>query len=162
MRRIPIVLAGLLASAMAAGAVAGAQAPLSAHAAKLAKLQLRHTKLGSILVDGSGFTVYRFTRDSRKKDTCVTMKAPEGYGSMSCSEVWPPLTTSGRPIAAAGVKASLLSTIALPGGRKQVTYAGYPLYLYAPASERGETRYIGVEAFGGRWDAVSAAGKLVK
>jgi predicted lipoprotein with Yx(FWY)xxD motif len=161
MRRIPLVLACLLAT-MAAGAAAGAQAPPSAHAAKLAKLQLRHTKLGSILVNGSGFTVYRFTRDSRKKDTCVTMKAPEGYGSMSCAEVWPPLTTSGRPIAAAGVKASLLSTITLTGGRKQVTYGGYPLYLYSPASGPGETSYIGVEAFGGRWDAVSAAGKLVK
>jgi predicted lipoprotein with Yx(FWY)xxD motif len=79
-----------------------------------------------------------------------------------CATIWPPLTTSGRPQAGPGVKASLLSTIKLSNGRKQVTYAGWPLYLYAPSTTRGETSYIGFESFGGKWDAVTAAGKLVK
>jgi hypothetical protein len=43
-----------------------------------------------------------------------------------------------------------------------VTYAGHPLYLYAPASERGETYYVGATSFGGTWEAVSAAGRGVK
>jgi predicted lipoprotein with Yx(FWY)xxD motif len=79
-----------------------------------------------------------------------------------CTQTWPPFTTTGRPIAGTGAKASLLSTIRLPNGRKQVTYAGHPLYLYSPASERGETGYVGQMSFGGNWDAVNAAGKLVK
>jgi predicted lipoprotein with Yx(FWY)xxD motif len=79
-----------------------------------------------------------------------------------CAAAWPPLTTSGRPIAGAGVKASLLSMIKLTGGGKQVTYAGHPLYLYKSATERGETSYVGVTSFGGTWDAVNAAGGLVK
>ena len=44
---------------------------------------------------------------------------------------------------------------------KQVTYAGHLLYLYAPASERAETYYVGAMQFGGTWDAVNAAGGTV-
>jgi predicted lipoprotein with Yx(FWY)xxD motif len=155
MRRIQILLAGLLASLAGACTAASAQAPSgTAHAARAAKVQLRSTSLGKILVNASGFTLYRFTRDPRNKDTCVAVS--------ECAQTWPPLTTTGRPIAGTGAKASLLSTIRLPNGRNQVTYAGHPLYLYAPASERGETGYAGFTSFGGTWDAVSAAGKLVK
>lgn len=154
MKRAHLLLA-LLVGAAASSAAAGAQAaPGTAHAAKAAKLQVRSTSHGKLLVNSAGFTVYRFTKDPRNKDTCVT--------TSGCSEVWPALTTSGRPIAGAGVKASLLSTINLSGGRKQVTYGGHPLYVYKPATERGETSYIGVMSFGGTWDAVSATGKLVK
>jgi predicted lipoprotein with Yx(FWY)xxD motif len=161
MRRVHVLLAGLLAAG-AAAATAGAQVPpTGAHAAKAAKVQLRGTSKGKILVNASGFTLYRFTKDPRNKNTCLT-SGGEGYGSSSCTEVWPPLTTSGKPLAGAGVKSSLLGTIKLPGGRKQVTYAGHPLYLYSAASRPGETSYIGVKSFGGTWDAVSGAGGLVK
>jgi predicted lipoprotein with Yx(FWY)xxD motif len=153
MRRTHLLLAGLLAGLAAIPTAAGA-ASRGAHAARVAKVQLRHTEAGKILVNSAGFTLYRFTRDSRGKDTCVMV--------MECPQIWPALTTTGRPQAGPGVKSSLLSTIKLPNGRKQVTYAGWPLYMYAPSSERGETAYIGFEAFGGKWDAVSATGKLVK
>jgi predicted lipoprotein with Yx(FWY)xxD motif len=162
MRRVQLLLAGLLATGAAAGATAAAQAhSATAHAAKTAKVQLRHTSKGKILVNASGFTLYRFTKDPRNKDTCISSPG-EGYGSESCTEVWPPLTTTGKPIAGAGVKSSLLGTIKLPGGRKQVTYAGHPLYLYKPASGPGETGYIGAKSFGGTWEGVSVTGGLVK
>jgi predicted lipoprotein with Yx(FWY)xxD motif len=155
MRRIHLLLAGLLASLAGVSTAASAQAPsTTAHAARAAKVQVRSTKLGKILVNASGFTLYRFTSDPRNKNTCLLVS--------ECSQTWPPFTTTGRPIAGTGAKASLLSTIRLPNGRKQVTYAGHPLYLYAPASERGETGYVGQMSFGGNWDAVNAAGKLVK
>jgi predicted lipoprotein with Yx(FWY)xxD motif len=162
MRRLQLLLAGLLATGAAVAATAVAQAQsTTAHTAKAAKVQLRHTSKGKILVNASGFTLYRFTKDPRNKDTCLTSEG-EGYGSSSCPEVWPAYTTSGKPVAGAGVKSSLLGTIKLPGGRKQVTYAGHPLYVYKAASERGETSYIGAKSFGGMWDAVSATGGLVK
>ena len=155
MNRIRILLAALLASAASAVAIAEAYAgPNPAQAAKVAKVQLRKTKLGRILVDSSGFTLYRFMIDPRNKDRCVMVS--------ECPHVWPPLTTSGRPIAGPGVNSSLLSTIRLPNGKKQVTYAGHPLYGYAPATERGETAYIGEMQFGGTWDAVNSAGHAVK
>jgi predicted lipoprotein with Yx(FWY)xxD motif len=154
MKRTRLVLApALVALALTTGAgVAGARSA-PATAARAAKVQLRQTSIGKILVNASGFTLYRFTRDKRGKDSCLTVPG--------CAETWPPLLTSGRPLAGAGVKGSLLSTIALSGGRKQVTYGGYPLYLYKPASEPGETYYVGVTSFGGTWDAVGGAGKLV-
>jgi predicted lipoprotein with Yx(FWY)xxD motif len=163
MKRLNVLQIGLLAGALAAGTAAGAQALApTAHAAKVAKVGVRHTSLGKILVESSGFTLYAFTHDPRGKDTCLNATASEGYSTSHCVEVWPPLITSGKPIANAGVKSSLLSSLRLPDGRKQVTYAGHPLYRYAPASERGETGYAGTKQFGGAWDALTAAGKLVK
>jgi predicted lipoprotein with Yx(FWY)xxD motif len=152
---LALALALALVGAISASALAGAQrdAPI-AHAARAASVELHNTSLGKILVDAQGFTLYEFTRDSRNKDTCVKVSG--------CSTVWPPLTTHGNPTAGAGVKASLLSTIKLPGGTRQVTYAGHPLYGYAEATERAETSYVGVSHFGGKWEAVNAAGSAVR
>lgn len=150
-----LATAAVFALALAAIAVvpAAATAP-AAHTSAAQKLQLKRTSLGSILVDSSGFTVYRFSKDTGAKNTCMA--------SRECNATWPALTSSGKPTAGPGVKASLISTIAIAGGKRQVTYAGHPLYLYAPSSERAETSYAGVRAFGGTWMAVSASGGGVK
>jgi predicted lipoprotein with Yx(FWY)xxD motif len=154
-KRTNILLAGILAGATSVSAVASAQSLVpTAHATRAAKVQLRNTSLGKILVNASGFTLYSFTKDPRNRNTCVKISG--------CSEIWRGLSTTAKPTAGSGVKASLLSTITLPGGTKQVTYAGHPLYLYVPASEHAETAYVGVMQFGGRWYAVNAAGKTVK
>jgi predicted lipoprotein with Yx(FWY)xxD motif len=159
LRRRSTLTATLLAAALFAASLtaiaavpAGASAPARAAAAQ--KLQLRHTSLGSILVDSSGFTLYRFSKDTGSQNTCMANR--------ECGATWPALTSSGRPTAGPGVKASLISTIALSGGKRQVTYAGHPLYTYEPAGERGETGYIGVHQFGGTWSGVSASGGTVK
>jgi predicted lipoprotein with Yx(FWY)xxD motif len=154
-KRTYMLLAPALLGAMSVTAVAGAQGGVpTAHAARAATVQVHNTSLGKVLVDASGFTLYEFTRDSRNKDTCVKVSG--------CSTVWPALSAHGSPTAGSGVKASLLSTIKLPGGASQVTYAGHPLYTYSEATERAETSYVGVSHFGGKWDAVNAAGGVVK
>jgi predicted lipoprotein with Yx(FWY)xxD motif len=154
-KRTYMLLAPALVGAMSASAVAGAQGGVPvAHAGRAASVQLHNTSLGKILVDASGFTLYEFTRDSRNKDTCVTVSG--------CSKVWPALIAHGSPTAGSGVKASLLSSIKLPGASRQVTYAGHPLYAYAEAAERAETAYVGVSHFGGRWEAVNAAGGAIR
>jgi predicted lipoprotein with Yx(FWY)xxD motif len=150
-----ILLAGVLAGVAATSSATSA--PASTAKAKVAgapTVQLRNTSLGKILVDASGFTLYEFTRDARNTNSCVKVS--------KCSKVWPSLTVKGRPTAGAGVKSSLLSTITLPGGSKQVTYAGHPLYTYSESIERGETSYVGVKHFGGAWDALTAAGATIK
>jgi predicted lipoprotein with Yx(FWY)xxD motif len=156
MQRTHALLAAVLATATGvASAVASAQSnPPTARAGAAAKVQLRHTSLGSILVSSSGRTLYEFTRDHTATDTCVTLSG--------CSAAWPALQTRGRPSAGPGVKASLLSTIRLSGGRTQVTYAGHPLYTYSGDSGPGETSYVGESAFGGRWYAINASGHTVK
>jgi predicted lipoprotein with Yx(FWY)xxD motif len=159
MKRIRLLRSGILALAVVIAALAAcldvaAGAATSAHAARSQKIQLRHTSIGTVLVDSSGFTVFRFSKDTGRKNTCIT--------TSECSTTWPPLTSSGQPSAGPGVKSSLLSTIKLPNGTRQVTYAGHPLYRYSLAGERGETSYAGIKQFGGTWFAVSASGANVK
>lgn len=154
-KRIALLRTGILATAAVTAALAGAAgAATSAHSARTEKIQLRHTSFGKVLVDVSGFVVYRFSKDTAKKNTCLTVS--------ECSTTWPALTTSGQPTAGPGVNVKLLSTIKLPSGPRQVTYAGHPLYRYAAATERGEAGYAGVKQFGGTWYALSASGANVK
>jgi predicted lipoprotein with Yx(FWY)xxD motif len=155
MKRAPLLLAGLIVAATSTAAVAsGAGGAAKAHDSRATKIQLRRTEIGKVLVDGSGFTLYRFSKDPRNSDTCVKIK--------ECTNLWPPVMSSGRPAAGPGIRAALLSTIKLPGGGRQVTYAGHPLYRYSAATEKGETGYVGAQQFGGRWYALNSAGGSVK
>ncbi len=154
MNRVHIVLAAALATLASGSAIASAQAGgASAHASRSAEVLLRHTSIGSILTTSSGFTVYEFTRDHGSADSCVKISG--------CAQAWPPLRTSGQPTAGPGVKSSLLSSIPISGGARQVTYAGHPLYTYS-ADSRGATDYVGASAFGGSWYALSSTGRTVK
>lgn len=147
MRRILIVaMAMALLGALAAGA-----ALARGHRAAL---RLRNTSVGTILVNGRGFTVYAFTKDHRNHDACVKIRG--------CTGLWPLVTTTGRPMAGPGVKKSLIGTIKLKGGVKQVTYAGHPLYTYAADPGPGSTFYVNFLQFGGRWPAMNASGQEVK
>jgi predicted lipoprotein with Yx(FWY)xxD motif len=155
MKRVFILFSGFLAIAASVAAVASAHSTKdpSAHASRATEVLLRHTSVGSILTTSSGFTLYDFTHDHGAENSCV-----EIHG---CAQAWPALETSGQPTAGPGLKASLLSTIRIAGGAKQVTYAGHPLYTFTDDT-RGATDYVGVDAFGGDWDALSASGHNVK
>jgi predicted lipoprotein with Yx(FWY)xxD motif len=147
MRRISFVLLFALFAVVAGGsasAVAGGS---------VAKLQLRKTKAGTILVNARGYTLYSFTRDKGGKDDCVKIH--------ECLTAWPAVTTSGRPIAGPGVKSSLIGTINVPGVGTQVTYNRKPLYTFIKDSGPGDTSWIGYPQFGGVWPAVSAGGGSV-
>ena len=119
-----------------------------------ARLLLRKTSVGTILVNDRGFTLYAFSKDVRNKDNCAKIS--------QCLSLWPPVTTNGRPIAGRGVKASLIGTITLRHGVKQVTYAGHPLYTYRGDTSPGQTYYVNFFQFGGFWPAVNASGREVK
>ena len=151
----------LVALALTVGVGAGAIAAVSVASASASStattptIKLISTNKGKLLSVG-GFVIYRFSHDGNgSKNTCVTMKN-------SCRKTWPALTTVGKPNTGPGVKASLLGTTKLPSGKKQVTYAGHPLYNYAFNYGKGSTLYVGVHMFGGQWDGVTAAGKSVK
>jgi len=105
-----------------------------------------------VLVDGRGHTLYLFGKDKRGKSACAG----------KCAAFWPPLLTSGKPLAAAGAKASLLGTTKRADGRLQVTYNQHPLYTFVKDTRRGQTNGEQVDAFGAEWDAVSAAGTKVE
>jgi predicted lipoprotein with Yx(FWY)xxD motif len=147
-KRITVLLAGVAAVAAVLGTTAHAKP------APGAKFQLRQTSLGKVLVDKAGFTLYVFTHDSKNRDTCVKISG--------CTGTWPVIKTKGKPVAGRGVKASLLGTITLAHGVKQVTYAGHPLYGYVGDSGPGQTDYVGQSQFGGTWYAINANGKVVR
>jgi predicted lipoprotein with Yx(FWY)xxD motif len=152
--RHPLALAAcVLLVALSTAAIAGASRH-RAHRAGTATLELGETNLGKVLVTSSGFTVFDFTKDKKNKDNCVAI--------MGCAGVWPPLEVSGMPTAGPGINPKKLGTIALPGGGKQVTYYGHPLYGYSGDSKPGETSYNGVSEFQGIWYVVNAKGKAVK
>jgi len=115
-----------------------------------ATVDLTTTKAGPILTTSKRYTLFAFTKDTPNVDTCVT--------TFGCAIFWPPLLTSGAPVAGPGVDASLLGTVSLFGGRTQVTYNGYPLYGFVGDPFPQMTWYLGFSAFGGNWDAVTASG----
>ena len=116
-----------------------------------AKVAVASSTLGRVLVDARGRTLYLFGKDKRDKSACTG----------KCAGFWPPLITSGKPLATAGAKAALLGTIKRADGRLQVTYNHHPLYTFVKDARRGETSGESVDAFGAEWWAVSAAGGKV-
>jgi len=110
------------------------------------------SKLGRVLVDSRGMTLYIWAHDKGSKSTC--------YGD--CAQYWPPVITSGKPRAAGGAKAALLGTTRRKDGRMQVTYKRHPLYGFVQDKKPGDVKGEGLTGFGGRWDPVSAAGAAVR
>lgn len=147
MRWIATILIGTALVALSAVPLAGASS-------SRAKLELRKTRVGTILVNSRGFTLYAFTKDGRDRDNCAQ--------SSPCIRIWPPVSTVGAPIAGPGIRASLIGTITIKGRIRQVTYGGHPLYTYVADTSPGQTTYVNVLQFGGRWPAVNAAGQEVK
>jgi len=112
---------------------------------------LASTKLGKVLVDGNGRTLYLFEADKGAMSKC------DG----PCASAWPPLTTSGKPTAGAGVVAAKLGTAKRADGTTGVTYDGHPLYTYAGDGAPGQTTGEGLTDYGAPWYALSAAGETV-
>jgi predicted lipoprotein with Yx(FWY)xxD motif len=107
-----------------------------------------NSKLGQILVDGKGLTVYLFVKDTGTSSTCYT----------SCAQIWPPVLTSGPPQAGAGAMASLLGTTTRTDGTIEVTYAGHPLYYFVQDKQSGDATGQGIDGFGGLWWVLTPSG----
>jgi predicted lipoprotein with Yx(FWY)xxD motif len=136
-----------LAAAAALAAVGACVAATPAMAAGT-KVSLRGSEYGPMLWGPKRQAVYVFQRDRRKVSRC--------YGK--CAAAWPPVFTRGRPVAGRGVRRSLLGSIRRRGGRRQVTYAGRPLYYYAHEGA-GEVLCHNVDLNGGLWWVVGKNGK---
>ena len=129
-----------------------ATSPAASPAAAAATIMVAtDAKLGTILVDGSGKTVYLFVADKSTASTCYT----------SCATIWPPVLTTGAPVAGSGATASLLGTTTRTDGKVEVTYAGHPLYYFIQDKKAGDTTGQGIDGFGGLWWVLSPAGKAI-
>ena len=115
------------------------------------------TTYGPILVNGEGFSLYLFMADTQ--DSGISTCGDDD----GCSEEWPPLLSQGAPVAGEGVDATLLSTITRDDGSLQVTYNGWPLYLFAEEDKApGDTNGQGLDEFGGLWFLVTPTGEAVQ
>jgi predicted lipoprotein with Yx(FWY)xxD motif len=117
-----------------------------------ASVALASSTLGKILVGGKGQTLYLFQADKGMASTC----------NGACASAWPPLTTTGHPIAGPGVSAAKLGTTKRSDARTEVTYNGHPLYTFVGDSAPGQTTGQGNQAFGAEWNVLSSAGNEIE
>jgi predicted lipoprotein with Yx(FWY)xxD motif len=110
-----------------------------------------NSKLGKILVDSQGRTVYLFRKDSGTKSAC----------SGACAVAWPPVRANGKPTVGSGLTSSKVGTTARSDGKPQVTYNGHPLYRFQNDTNPGDANGQGLTAFGGSWFVLSPAGNQV-
>lgn len=111
------------------------------------RITLASSEFGPMLWGPKKQAIYVFQRDGFKRSRCTG----------ECAKAWPPVYTSGKPVAGKGTRQSLLGTIRR-GSRQQVTYRGRPLYYYAHEGS-GEVRCHDVNLHGGLWWVIGADGK---
>jgi predicted lipoprotein with Yx(FWY)xxD motif len=115
-------------------------------------LTVKSSSFGRVLFDGRGFVLYAFTRDKNGRSAC--------YGA--CAKAWPVYYAKATLRAGTGIKRSLIGTTKRRDGRRQITYAGRPLYYYVRDTKAGQIRCQNVVEFGGTWLVVRPTGKLVR
>ena len=111
-------------------------------------VRVARTKLGPILVNGQGRTLYLFLKDRHGKSTCYD----------GCARVWPPALASGAPRVGPGVAAEKLTTTRRTDHKRQLVYNGHPLYAMSADTRPGELEGQG---FLGTWFVVSPAGRRI-
>jgi predicted lipoprotein with Yx(FWY)xxD motif len=115
-------------------------------------VNVSESTVGPILVDEQGRSLYAFTDDAQNAGTSAC--------TGDCYSQWPPLITAGEPTAGEGVDAALLGTFDREDGNTQVTYNGWPLYLYYGGdTSPGD---INGQAVDGKWFLVSPTGELIQ
>jgi predicted lipoprotein with Yx(FWY)xxD motif len=124
---------------------AAAEATTSAAAAE--GVHTADTDLGSILVDGEGFTLYIFTNDTEGVSTCYD----------DCAANWP--AVPGDTAVGGDLDASLFATAPRDDGSEQLTVNGMPLYRFTPDAAPGDVNGQGV---GGVWFVVGADGNMIE
>jgi predicted lipoprotein with Yx(FWY)xxD motif len=114
-----------------------------------AKVVVRSSQYGKVLFTNRGQALYAFGADTGTTSHC--------YGA--CAKAWPPLLTTGKPVAGTRVDHMLLGTAKRTDGTLQVTYKGRPLYTYSGDSV-GRVGCQHVIANGGLWLALDPNGHL--
>jgi len=105
-------------------------------------------QLGTVVIDGLGFTLYRFEQDSAEPSTTTCVDA--------CATAWPPmLDESGQEPTLEQVDKEIVGSVRRPDGTTQVTIGGWPVYRHDADRAPGETAGHGKDA---EWFAVTPKG----
>jgi predicted lipoprotein with Yx(FWY)xxD motif len=154
---VPFAATMAASAATAAPAVPAAHTAV-AHAAKTSApgatvITTEQTKFGTVLVTGTGESLYTFTGDEFPFATtglqldCTALNV--AASGTPCTTAWPPLTAS-SVVAGKGVRQSELGTVTR-NGVTQVTYFGKPLYGFVADKAANDVNGEDVSAFDGNW-----------
>jgi predicted lipoprotein with Yx(FWY)xxD motif len=113
-----------------------------------ASVTLADSKLGKIVVDANGMTLYAFLKDTGGTSAC----------SGACANAWPPAAATGTPTAGTGITGSL-TAVARPDGTMQLKLGDWPLYRFAGDAAAGDTNGQGSNSV---WYVVGADGQPIK
>lgn len=105
--------------------------------------------IGKVLVDTSGMALYTPDQEAKGMIQCTG----------SCTAIWQPVAPAGKPTAAAG--AGTVGVVKRPGGSRQVTLDGMPLYSFVQDSPSQITGDGFKDQFDGKsftWHVVLAGG----
>jgi predicted lipoprotein with Yx(FWY)xxD motif len=146
-----IVVAALTPATIGCGAGGGdsTASTVSRHVAPAqtsGAVTVRQTRYGRVLADRRGRVLYLFTRDGKGPSRCYD----------ACANAWPPYYAHGRG------RGRLVGTTRRTGGRRQVTYAGQPLYYFEGDRAPGQVTCQNVVEYGGTWLVVRPSGRAVR
>jgi predicted lipoprotein with Yx(FWY)xxD motif len=102
-------------------------------------------RLGTVVVDGLGFTLYRFDGDRARP--------PAATCDGECAETWQPVLAT-DPMRIDGIDKKAVGTVERPGGEVQLTIGGWPVYRHSGEAP-GATDGHGAD---GTWFAVTPKG----
>lgn len=106
------------------------------------------SKLGTVVVNEAGRTLYTFDKDTTNpaKSNCYA----------DCAAKWPavPATTEAK-----GLDPDLLGSVTRKDGTKQLTVNAHPVYLFAGDRAAGDTKGQAVK---GVWHALTPQGTEIK
>ncbi|MBA4024183.1 MAG: hypothetical protein C0482_17635 [Gordonia sp.] len=103
---------------------------------------------GQMLYDSTGQAIYLFDIETDSTPRCYD----------DCADAWPPVLTTGDPVAGPGVDSTLLATTQRADGTTQVTYNGHPLYFYVNEGKR-EVLCHNIFLNGGNWYVIAPDGE---
>jgi predicted lipoprotein with Yx(FWY)xxD motif len=136
--RISALLA-LVAASLALAACGGGSSSGSSDTEHAIVSNATKAKVGSVIVDAQGRTLYRFTAEAQGVPVCTG----------ACVGTWRPALASGT----SGLPKHVATVKRPDGGKLQLTYDGHPLYRYAGDQSAADANGEGV---GGQWFVVRA------
>jgi predicted lipoprotein with Yx(FWY)xxD motif len=142
MRLVPVLAIAALLAACGSSSDGGASTTSgSSPTAKAPVSSAKKAKVGQVVVDAKGFTLYRFTAEAQGRPVCTG----------SCVDTWPPATVNSD----AGLPDHVATVKRADSAGLQLTYDGHPLYRYSGDQSTADANGDGI---GGQWYAVKAGG----